>query len=233
MGRIKRKIKELFFEIISLPKSLYVCLRLLPFYQAIRIPILVRYNTRLYDLSGKVELNAPVKFAMVCMGFSFNGIFDARKEQCSLQILGTMRLGRQVLLGVGSRLVVGKDGVLTIGNHFDNSAKLYVICEQKVTIGHDVVCSWDVLIMDTDYHETKDLRTGKISSERDCVIIGDRVWLCGRSMVLKGSDIPEGCILGAMSIANKPYATANALLVGQPAKIKREDITIHRKYENN
>lgn len=46
------KYKELFEYIFSIPLSVYCNMRLLPFRQALKLPILVRYNTRLNSLRG-------------------------------------------------------------------------------------------------------------------------------------------------------------------------------------
>ena len=48
---------------MSLPKSLYVSMKFLffPILQALRIPILVRYDTKLTSLSGIVKINSVVK----------------------------------------------------------------------------------------------------------------------------------------------------------------------------
>lgn len=48
---------------MSLPKSLYVSMKFLffPILQALRIPILVRYDTKLTSLSGIVKFNSGGK----------------------------------------------------------------------------------------------------------------------------------------------------------------------------
>ena len=51
-------MKHLIEKILSLPKSLYVSSRFFPLVQAIHIPILVRYNTKLTSLSGSVKINS-------------------------------------------------------------------------------------------------------------------------------------------------------------------------------
>ena len=48
------KIIEFF---LSFPKSFYVSLRLLGFKKAIKLPILVRYNTRIISLYGRMILS--------------------------------------------------------------------------------------------------------------------------------------------------------------------------------
>lgn len=49
-----KRLKKLLEYTFSLPKSLYVCLKLLPFYQAIKLPIIVRYNVKILSDSGSV-----------------------------------------------------------------------------------------------------------------------------------------------------------------------------------
>ena len=48
---------DLFEKIISLPKSIYVSFKLFPLQQALKIPVLCRYNVKCKSLKG----NAVVK----------------------------------------------------------------------------------------------------------------------------------------------------------------------------
>lgn len=42
-------------KILSIPKSLWVSLHFFPVKEAIRLPILVRYNTKIVSLKGRVK----------------------------------------------------------------------------------------------------------------------------------------------------------------------------------
>lgn len=46
---------------MSLSKSLYVCMKFFPILQALRIPMLVRYDTKQTSLSGIVKFNSGGK----------------------------------------------------------------------------------------------------------------------------------------------------------------------------
>lgn len=46
---------------MSLPKSLYVCMKFIPIPPALRIPMLVRYDTKQTSLSGIVKFNSGSK----------------------------------------------------------------------------------------------------------------------------------------------------------------------------
>ena len=47
----------------------------------------------------------------------------------------------------------------------------------------------------------------------------------GQSVILKGSVIPEGCVVGAMTLINKQFEESNCYIAGNPAIIKKTGIT--------
>ena len=48
-------------------------------------------------------------------------------------------------------------------------------------------------------------------------------------MVLKGAVIPNGSVIGAMSMVNKKFDEENILIAGAPAEKIRSDIEWHRE----
>ena len=217
----------MFEIIISIPLSLYVCLRLLPFKQAIKIPILVRYNCKLISLKGSVVLSSKaIKPKMLSIGFGKVGVFDKRYSRTILEINGKMIVHGKAIFGHGSKICILKDGILEIGNHFSNTAECTIICEKRINIGDDALVSWNTLVMDTDFHESIDLVTNTTPPKTKEIIIGRHVWIGTRSMILKGSFIPDGCIIGASSVVNKKYNEDNCLIAGNPAIIKKKNITL-------
>ena len=50
--------------------------------------------------------------------------------------------------------------------------------------------------------------------------IGNNVWLCQRVLVLKGTVIPDWCVVAAMSLANKEYCCPNfSVIAGSPGRV--------------
>lgn len=80
--------------------------------------------------------------------------------------------------------------------------------------------------MDTNFHENIDLATNTTSPKNKENIIGRHVWIGTRSMILKGSYIPDGCIIGASSVVNKKYNEDNSLIAENPTIIKKKNITL-------
>lgn len=52
----KQKVQNFLEKLLSLPKSIYVCLHFFSLNEAIKLPILVRYNCKLLSLAGKVNI---------------------------------------------------------------------------------------------------------------------------------------------------------------------------------
>jgi acetyltransferase-like isoleucine patch superfamily enzyme len=95
----------------------------------------------------------------------------------------------------GVRLEVWKGGRIFIGNGTYLNRNTEVIAQQEVRIGRDCMIAWDVVIMDTDQHSID----GGPPVARP-VIIGDRVWIGCRAIILKGVHIGDHAVIGAGAI---------------------------------
>lgn len=219
-----------FEKLISIPKSFWVSFHYFPFKEAIKLPILVRYNTRLLVVGGLIKINKSerVKTGILSIGFGTVGIFDKKYERSIWEVKGCIELNGKTVFGHGSRLSVGKNGILTIGSHFNNTAAMTVVCQKHITFGDNVITSWNTLVMDTDWHPIMNVETNEVYPVSKDIVIGNNVWLCTRSVVLKGSVIPDGCIVGANSLCSKKYTLDNSLIAGNPAEIRKKNVTIYR-----
>lgn len=95
----------------------------------------------------------------------------------------------------GVRLEVFRGGRIFIGNGTYLNRNTEVIAQQEVRIGRDCMIAWDVVIMDTDQHGTN----GGPPTAKP-VVIGDRVWIGCRALILKGVHIGDHAIIGAGAI---------------------------------
>ena len=216
-------------KILSLPKSLYVSMRLFPLREALKLPVLCRYNVKCLSLKG-IIVSVKVRPFMFKVGFGDVGVYDKKYSRSILQIDGTIHLegSGKYSFGHGSRLCVGGNANLYVDGDFINSAEGTIICMNEIHIGHHVTTSWNTLIMDTDFHETENTMTNEKYPVQSPIFIGNNVWICTRAVVLKGSEIPNGCIVGANAVLNKKFKVENTLIAGNPASIKKEHITMAR-----
>ena len=166
---------------------------------------------------------------MLHIGFGSVGVFDKTYQRSMLQIDGRIELKGKAWFGHGSRICVTKNGKVIIGDHFVNTAMMTLICDDRIEFGENVTTSWNTLVMDIDWHAVKDTVTNEVRPFKKPIKIGNNVWLCTRSLILKGSKIANGCIVGANAVVSREFEKENILIAGNPAKECREDITMNKQ----
>lgn len=121
-----------------------------------------------------------------------------------------------VSLQRGVRVVVD-GGRLTIGHATNvNGLGTRVLCAEAITIGAHCTLSWDVQLLDNDFHAvTVD---GVERPSVAPVVIGDRVWIGTRAVVLKGVTVGDGAVIAAGAVVTSDVP-AGAVVAGVPAKV--------------
>ncbi len=102
---------------------------------------------------------------------------------------------------------------ITIGEFSSLGDRTEIHCGGQVIIGDRVSLSWDVLVMESDYHTA-----GHGDARPRPIIIEDDVWIGARSTILKGVRIGHSAIVGACAVVTKdvpPYS----VVAGNPARI--------------
>ncbi|WP_299181259.1 acyltransferase [uncultured Neptuniibacter sp.] len=215
------KIVKLIRYVSGIPKSIYVNFRLLPFRQALHLPILVSRKTKLKSLSGRAHIT-QIKTGIVRIGFGGIDMLDYRYDRPVLQIKGDIHFKGKAKIGIGAKLLV--DGTLYLGNNINITGDALLICAKKISIGDDVMIAWRSTLMDTDQHAIFNKNREQINPDQE-IIVGDNVWIGSQSLILKGSDIKDGCIIGANTTITKSFNTENAVIAGVPAKVLKADVT--------
>ena len=178
--------------------TIRVNLHYFPVKQAIKLPILVSRRVVLKQLRGVVKVDGPLTTGMLLFGYQGVGFIDSYYERTIWDLTGELTLkGTRIDIGRGSKFCVY--GNCYLGNRFSISGRSTIICNNQITFGDNVLLSWDVLIMDTDFHKIKDA-TNLIINNDKAIVVGDNVWIGCRVTVLKGSSIPSGSVIAAGSL---------------------------------
>ena len=151
--------------------------------------------------------------------------------------------------GSGNRIVIGdhcsayavqfhieQDGnEINIGNgttlHGRDNHAIHMAADEgsKILIGKDCMLSHGIQIRSTDSHSIVNMNGDRINPAQN-VVIGDHCWIGLQSIILKGTVLGHHCVVGAGAVCSKKYDECNCVLVGNPAKISKENIDWDRKF---
>jgi acetyltransferase-like isoleucine patch superfamily enzyme len=215
-------LSSAFLFVRAIPKTVLFNLRYFSLRQALCFPVIVSHRVWFARLGGKVVLRAA-RLGGVRIGFNRVGIFDQHRSRTIWEVSGVVEFAGSANIGHGSKISVLKDGHLRLGNNFTITAESTLIVEKKISVGDNVLISWDVQIMDTDFHAIRDA-TGLVVNPPKDVTIQDDVWIGCRALVLKGVTLPSGSIVAAGSIVTKSPDRENAILASAKQRIVKDGI---------
>ena len=129
--------------------------------------------------------------------------------------------------GPGLIITIGKNGIIEIGNKFSVSYDSKFHIYNKLKIGDDNMWSHNIVVRDTDGHPIYDYNDNLINANKN-VSIGNNVWIGCYSIILKGSRITDGSIIGARSLITKSFQENNSIIV-DGNKIIKKDVRWERK----
>lgn len=211
---------------LGLPKSLYLNYYYFR-YKGWKLPIIVTRRTRLKSVKGRVSVQEPISFGCVRIGFNEVAL-SSGNDWNVWNVQGSIEFNGNTELGSGTKLFVGSQGVLTIGDNFITTSRSEIACAHSVTFGDYVLISWDVLIMDTDAHPIRNANNQILNYDKP-ITIGNNVWIGARTMILKGTSISDDTIVAAGSTVNKAFSQKAIIIAGSPAKVVKDKIIWKRE----
>ena len=126
----------------------------------------------------------------------------------------------------GLKVVIqNRNNKVIIGNNVGANNVLLVSCgiNNFITVGDNCMFSTNVEIWGCDGHSI--LHNGEIINKSRPVIIGNNVWIGSGVKILKGTNIKNNCVVGAGSLLTNKEFSCNSLIVGNPAKVVKENIS--------
>lgn len=194
---------------------------------AVRIPVFIYRRTRIENAEGKVQIEAPIKTGMIRIGPRYVGVVDPICDRTIFQLSGGGKiiLRGTAYIGRGSKICIGKNATLALGDNFRISGRSSIICNHSVSFGENCLLSWDILMMDTDFHRIFNEFGEEINKPSE-IFIGNHVWIGCRATVMKGVSVADGAIIAANSIISKSLSQEKAIYggFGKNINILRENI---------
>ena len=178
---------------------------------------------------GKIDTGIVIRFAgrnnklVVKKGSRVSHttfMFDCDDGVCEIGVntfRGTIRIGEK------SRVVVG-DAVSVVGPCYISTVE-----HASVVIGNDCMMGAHNEIRADDAHPIFDVITGERVNLPKSIRIGDHVWISTGAIVLGGSEIGDGSIIGHSSVV-KGLIPNNCTAAGSPARVLRRDVAWERPH---
>lgn len=196
---------------ISFCKTVFFNFKYFSLKTACRLPVIVYKRTDLTMTRGMVQLEATPHLGMIEIGKPETFSLDKKNNRTKWKCEGLVVFNGSASLGRGSVIRVLKGGRVVFGKNFFITGHSNIICEKEITFGNDCLLSWDILVMDTDFHTIKNI-TGEITNSPKPIYIGNRVWIGCDCKVLKGVIISDDIVVASGSILTKRYEQMNSII---------------------
>ncbi|MDE6134877.1 MAG: acyltransferase [Muribaculaceae bacterium] len=208
---------------LSLPKSIYVNLRLFGM-KGFKCPLLLRYDVDVKGCANGVVALKRFRFKEVTIGFGGTDSVSVRPASFHLKPGSTMIFKGTAQFSRG--IIIKNKGKIVFGDNFHANKNCSISCSDTVTFGDDCLLGWNVYIRDADGHTVRSLDN---PTKPDCgrpagVCIGNHVWISSECHFLKGSSIPDNCVVGYKSLVNKRFEEKNCIIAGHPSTVVKRNI---------
>jgi acetyltransferase-like isoleucine patch superfamily enzyme len=119
---------------------------------------------------------------------------------------------------------------IIFGDNLSCSDNVHISCANRIVLGSGVLIGSNVYIGDHSHGSTRITKQNSLIppafrplDDLAPIVIEDNVWICDGVIILAGSHIATGSIVGANSIVKGSF-TESGLIVGSPAKLVRKFI---------
>jgi acetyltransferase-like isoleucine patch superfamily enzyme len=207
--------------------TVYSNFRLLPFNQAIKLPIYV-YGSFTLKLRGTVVINGPLHRGMIKIGNDLAGYVIANRGKLTITKDAKIIFNGNANICQGSSILVNKNGVLILGNNVNIGDNVKIICFVCIEIGDKTGVTWESQITDYNFHFIENLNSNQIYTIYKSIKIGKYCWIGNRSSIMPGTTLPDRTIVASNSLLNKDYVKDGvefySLLGGIPAKLIKKGV---------
>lgn len=209
-----------------LPWTIFFNFHYFPFGIAVKFPMIFMARPRFINTGGAIKITGKISRGMILLGLPGNDLFSPKGDIMWDNRGGTVIFNGTFGINPGCGFRIMKGATLIFGNNVSIGQNAKIACYKKLSIGDNCLISWDVNIMDTDFHPFYNLKKKKISTFSKPIIIGKDCFIGSRTTILKGSFLPANSTVGTYSLLNMHYGTQKfSLIAGIPATVKYEGVT--------
>jgi acetyltransferase-like isoleucine patch superfamily enzyme len=168
--------------------------------------------------NNKAVIKNGAKIGKLTIDFDCDdGYFEIGSHGRVAAFRAYVRIGERCKVILGDNVSTTGQAVFTVAEH------------TSITLGNDVMIASDNEIRADDAHPIFDVSTGKRINMPKAIEIGNHVWLAKRAVVLGGTKIGDGSVVGYGSIAKGKFPN-NCIIAGIPAKVTKKNIAWERPH---
>ena len=190
----------------------------------------VMLKTRALEVKGRSTIRIKKGAKVVAgadsrlvVGYGDGGTATFKHSGCNIEMLenSTLVLNGHSCIGFHAMLRIEPNATLELGDNTYLSANALLRTEKSIKIGDNCAISWNVTVLDSDFHKFE--IAGKAVQGSKGVCIGNNVWIGNNVIILKGVTIGDYAIIGAGSVVTKDVPAYSAV-AGNPAKIIKTNV---------
>lgn len=189
---------------------------------AFRLPVVFYSPVKLRSMKGKIVLSENIRFSIVSIGLPGNEMFVYNTPNIWNDQGGQIIFQGSFGTNPGASFVIRNNALLQIGDKSSFGQNLRILCSKEITIGKELLASWNITIMDTDSHYFD--VDGKLSEFSNGITIGNHCFIGSNASVLKGTSIADNAVIASHAVVSGKLLESSALYAGVPAIIKRHNI---------
>lgn len=159
---------------------------------------------------------------LLLIGLNYNNLSN-NKDITYLNVEGKLLIQGDFSIGRGCRIAIAENAIVEFGGNSDINCFSKITIRKGLKIGEDCTISWDCQFLDSDFHQIE-YEGKKKYNIAEPIIIGDHVWIGASVSILKGVNIPKGCVVAANSVVTNSFEEENLLIAGNPAKVVKKNI---------
>lgn len=219
LGRFRRLLK--FVLKVNWYRTLNLNLKNFDIAVAIKLPIICYGKLKILSLKGKINIYSSIKTGIVQIGKDIDNM-PTSALPIKLKIDGILNFLGPCILSGGVNLAVDKDAMIEIGKFTRICSGVYLKATESIKVGDFTWITAESIVMDSDIHYVKNVESGIIRKNSAPITIGNNCWILMRSIISKGTFLPDYTILARNSYANKDYTTVGEtglFLAGSPARV--------------
>lgn len=225
---------------LSLINTIYINLRSFPIHIAIKFPIFLYKNTKIYKL-GKLNIEcSEISTGMICWGK-----YDYKTSgKGKIYNAGEIIFKGPVIIGGSS--IIENIGLIIFGGFNQLGEGGLFLIREKMEIGEFTRIGFLCFFMDSDDHYMISIENNRITKNTSPIIIGKYNWIAAKTTIKKGSITPPFTIVASgNTLVAKDYSDIGpyCVLGGVPAKVigqgfrriynLRKEYELHQYFKSN